>query len=139
MRAARAPRVRARASGHPGHMQLKLTVKIQLTTRNTAVKVPTLEPNSKVSSRTLIAHTVAQGLEAATCQAAPELGANHPRTPTQAHPRPPPRAFTLQTGKQRRVPAKPRRWRRTAQPPTRPRQRPQASPPRCSATTPSHK
>ena len=33
----------------------------------------------------------------------------------------------------------PRRWWRTAQPPTRTRQRPRASPPRCSATTPSHK
>ena len=31
------------------------------------------------------------------------------------------------------------RWWRTAQPPTRTRQRPQASPPPCSATTPSHK
>ena len=33
----------------------------------------------------------------------------------------------------------PQRWRRTAQPPTRTRRRPRASPPRCSATTPSHK
>ena len=33
----------------------------------------------------------------------------------------------------------PRRWWRTAQPPTRTRRRRQASPPRCSATTPSHK
>ena len=33
----------------------------------------------------------------------------------------------------------PRRWWRTAPPPTRTRRRPRASPPRCSATTPSHK
>ena len=33
----------------------------------------------------------------------------------------------------------PRRWWRTAQPPTRTRRQSRASPPRCSATTPSHK
>ena len=37
------------------------------------------------------------------------------------------------------TPKSPRRWWRTAQPQTRTQQRPQASPPRCSATTPSHK